>query len=33
MNHGFVSLSGVLDRADEALAAACDWLRSRLAGA
>jgi acetyl esterase len=33
MNHGFVSLAGVLDRADEALAAACDWLCSRLAGA
>jgi acetyl esterase len=32
MNHGFVSLAGVLDRADEALAAACGWLASRFAG-
>lgn len=30
MNHGFMSLVGVLDRADEALDAACNWLAARL---
>ena len=30
MNHGFMSWVGVVDRADEALAAACDWLALRL---
>ena len=30
MNHGFMSLVGVVDRSDEALAAACDWLATSL---
>lgn len=30
MNHGFMGMVGSLDRADEALAAACDWLATRL---
>lgn len=30
MNHGFMSLVGVLDRADEALDAACGWLAERV---
>lgn len=30
MNHGFMSLVGVMDRADEALYAACAWLAGRL---
>lgn len=29
MNHGFMSWVGLLDRADEALAAACTWMRSK----
>ena len=29
MNHGFMSWVGLLDRADEALVAACAWVRSR----
>ena len=29
-NHGFLGMVGNLDRADEALAAACDWLASKL---
>lgn len=29
-NHGFMSLVGVLDRADEALRVGCDWLRTQL---
>lgn len=30
MNHGFMGMVGSLDRADEAMAAACAWLASRL---
>lgn len=30
MNHGFMGMVGNLDRADEAMAAACEWLASRL---
>lgn len=30
VNHGFMSWVGLLDRADEALDAACDWLKARL---
>lgn len=30
MNHGFMSFTGVVDRADEALSVACDWLAPRL---
>lgn len=30
MNHGFMSLVGMVDRSDEALAAACDWLATRV---
>jgi acetyl esterase len=30
MNHGFISLVGIVDRSDEALSAACDWLATRL---
>ena len=26
MNHGFMGMAGLLDRADEALAAASEWL-------
>lgn len=29
MNHGFMGMVGALDRADEALTSACDWLASR----
>lgn len=29
MNHGFMGFVGTLDRADEALASACDWLASK----
>jgi acetyl esterase len=30
MNHGFMGMVGSLDRADEAMAAACDWLATKL---
>ncbi len=30
MNHGFMSWVGVIDRSDEALEAACNWLTSKL---
>lgn len=30
MNHGFMSWVGILDRADEALDAACAWLKAKL---
>lgn len=30
MNHGFMSLVGVVDRSDEALATACDWLATKI---
>lgn len=30
MNHGFISWVGIVDRTDEALAGACDWLQTRL---
>ena len=29
-NHGFMSWVGIIDRADEALQAGCDWLKTRL---
>ena len=29
MNHGFISLTGLVDRADEALDAACAWLKTK----
>lgn len=30
MNHGFMSLVGLVDRSDEALTAACDWLATKV---
>lgn len=30
VNHGFASLAGILDRADEAVDAACAWLKARI---
>lgn len=32
VNHGFMSWTGLIDRSDEAMDAACAWLRARLIG-